>query len=260
MTKKPMLSKRRFAFWLAGMMSVALCGGYARAGSNRTVTDERPVAKAIEELERQYRVPITYEDTLYFSGDEVADVTESVRLDHGYGSDATRVLVPVRRTIGFALPESGSESETARSEAALEAVRGVLDSYALAAGTRAFTVSQDGSGLHVVGRIFRDAAGHEQKMRPFLDKMISMSGQGRPALEVLQEMCRKVSAQGGKVLNLGTAPTNLLAHHQVNLNEKNVRARNVLESVSKQMGVRLSWQLFCDPADGGCALNLHVVE
>ncbi len=257
MTNSVRFLKREFAVWLVSMVSVSLCGIYARA-ANMSVTDERPVAKAIEELEHRYHVPITYEDTLYFNANDIADVTETVRLDQGVGETASRVFVPTRRTVTFALPD---DAATGRSAAALAAVKSLLDSYALSEGdAAAFAVSQDSSGLHVVSRGFTDLSGQPQSLKPALDRQISITQRDRTALDALDEICRLISEQGGKVVDLGTSPNNLIATRLVNVDFKNAKAREILESISKQLGVHLSWQLFCGPGEEGCALNLHVVE
>jgi len=250
--------------WLAGglaLLSGAFCNAYAQT-QDVSVTDERPIAKAIEKLERLYRVPITYEDTLYLNANHFVDVTEAVRLDHGTGNNPQRVLVPARRTITLGLPENQSgiatRSEPERSAAAFAAVKNMLDTYALGGGAGAFTVSEDSSGLHVVSRAFVDASGRPQTLKPALETRISLSQKG-PALAVIEEICRQISSGGG-VVDVGTVPVNLLANRQVSVDARNEVARDVLESISKQIAVPLSWQLFCDPGDGGCALNMHVVQ
>jgi hypothetical protein len=261
MTDKSRFTSRHTGFCLTTLLSVAFCGAYAQA-RDMSVTDERPVAKAIEKLEQLYRVPITYEDTLYLNDNDIKDVTATVRLDHGTGDSAERVLVPARRSITFTLPEAQADAEPSagHSEASLAAVKALLDRYTLAGGTGAFTVSEDSSGLHVVSRAFIDASGQRQTLKPALDAQISIMQPLQPALNVIEKICSLVSAGGGRTVDLGTIPTNLLATHLVKVDVKNVSAREILEDISKQVGMPLSWQLFCDPADGGCALNMHTVR
>jgi hypothetical protein len=260
MINKAMSMRQHAAFWLAGLLSVALCGTCAQA-QDVSVTDERPIAKAIEKLEHLYRVPITYEDTLYLNDNDVVDVTAAVRLDND-GSNPHRVLVPVRRTITFALPETQAgamRSQSGQSAAALAAVKSLLDSYALAGGAGVFDVSENSSGLHVVSRAYADVSGQLQSLKPALETRVSITEGLRPAFDVLDEICGQISL-GGRVVDVGTVPTNLLANHPVNVDVKSASARDILGSISKQIGVPLSWQLFCDPGDGGCALNMHVVQ
>jgi len=257
MTYEARIMGQHVGYWLAGMVLVAFCA-YAQA-EEMSVTDERPVAKAIELLEQRYHVPITYEDTLYLNDNEIADVTAEVRLDHD-GSNPQRVLVPVRRTVTFFAPETTTgKSQGARLEAALDAVMSLVDSYALAGGAGGFTVSQDASSLHVVARAFTDASGKSQTLKPILEAQVSIAGRPQSAFAAIEEVCRQTSS-AARVLDVGTTPINLLANHPVNLDLKNAQARAVLESISKQMAAPLSWQLFCGPRDGGCALNVHVVE
>lgn len=262
MRNKAMIVKQHVRLWLAGLFTVAFCCTCAQA-QDISVTDERPIAKAIEKLERLYRVPITYEDTLYLNDNDIVDVTAGVRLDHD-GSNPERVLVPARRTITFPSPETQTaramRSQSGRSAAALAAVTSLLDSYKLAGGTGDFTVSRNSYGLHVVSRAFTDGSGQPQSLKPALESQVSITQRERPAMDVIEEICRQISSRGGRTVDVGTSPINLLANHLVNVDVKNAGARDVLESISKQIGVPMSWQLFCDPGDGGCALNIHAVQ
>lgn len=255
--------KQHVSLWLTGLLCVA-CHGAVSAAQEISVTDERPVAKAIEKLEAIYRVPISYEDTRYLSNNDMTDVTEAVRLDQGKGDDPSRVFVPARRTLTFDLPETPARaavtSPSERSAAALAALKGLLDSDALAGGTGGFQVSEDSSGLHVVSRSYRDASGRTQKLKPVLDGQITLKVRSQPALDVLDEICKQLSPDGGAAINVGTVPMNLLANSPVDVEAKNVAARDALESISKQIGARVAWQLLCEPGDGECALNMHIVR
>ena len=79
-------------------------GAPVRAGE-ATASDPRPVAKAAEQLERLYRVPITYEDPAYAYPGAIDDVTAAVRRGPAAPGPAGRVLVPRGGTISYT--ESG---------------------------------------------------------------------------------------------------------------------------------------------------------
>lgn len=257
-----LILNRCFTLSLLGALSIASSACYALA-QDVTVTDGRPIAIAIEKLklEHLYGVAITYEDTLYVDDNEIADVTEAVRIDDD-SSNFSRVLVPIDRTITFTLPEANtSETERSqfeRSEAALAVMKSVLDSYAYGGGQGDFTVSEDSFGLHVVSRAFTDASGRSQILKPALETKISLTERLQPADDVVEQICRKISSESGIVVIVGAAPTVLLESHLVDVNVKNESAREVLESVSGQIGKPLSWELFCDR--NGCMLNMHVVH
>jgi hypothetical protein len=242
---------------LAGLL-FAFCTTFA-ASQEVSVTSERPIQMAAERLEDLYRVPITYEDTLYVNEDDFVDVTAEVRLDHD-GSNPNRVLVPARRTITFPLAEAETgkmKSQSERSGAALMALENVIDSYTLAGGAGEFSAFKDSAGLHVVSRAFRDGSARSETMSPVLEMPVWITQQHQPALDVIEEICQQVSLRGRTPLDVGTVPTNLLANTPVSVNAKNTNARDVLESISEQVGAPLSWDLLCDPR-GGCALNIHV--
>jgi hypothetical protein len=252
--------KKQITLWLMGVLVFAVCSSTAKA-QDMTVSNARPIVAAIEKLnlEHSYRVPITYEDTLYVNDNEIEDATEEVRQDHD-GSSLNRVFVPVDRTITISLSEVKAAppgtDPTERFEAALHAVQNVLDSYAFSGGPGAFTVSQDASGLHVISRAFTNRSGQSQTLRPALDTRISVKAKGISALVVVEQITKQLSGEGLAV-ELGAVPMKLLSYRMVNVDIEQGTARDALETISKQIDTPLSWQLLCDPA--GCALNLHVV-
>jgi hypothetical protein len=244
---------------VAGLLSIVLCSALA-SGQEVSITGERPVQKAIEKLEDLYRMSITYEDTLYMNAGDFVDVTAEVRLDHD-GSNPNRVLVPTRRTITFPLSETAigkTKSSQERKAAALAALKTMIDSDALAGGNGGFTVNEDAAGLHVISRAFRDASGQSESMRPILEIPVWITLQRQPALDVIEQICQQVSLRGRLPLGVGIVPLNLLANSLVSVDANNATARDVLENISQQIGITLSWDLRCDPREGECALNMHV--
>jgi hypothetical protein len=134
----------------------------------------------------------------------------------------------------------------------------VLDSYTFSGGAGSFTVSEDSFGLHIISRAFTDASGKSQILKPALETQISITHRLKPALTLINEICKQLSTADGGVVELGAVPMKLLASHLVNVDVTNGAARDILESISKQIEVPLSWELFCD--HDRCALNIHVVE
>jgi hypothetical protein len=69
-----------------------------------TITDPRPVAKAIEQIESRYGWPATYEDPPYVHESQMLDVTAVVR-SGGQEADtagaSNRVLIPRGGTVSF---------------------------------------------------------------------------------------------------------------------------------------------------------------
>jgi hypothetical protein len=139
-------------------------------------------------------------------------------------------------------------------------VKSLLESDAVSGGTGGFAVSEDAAGLHVAARSFRDASGRTQKLTPIVDGKITLKAQAQPALAVLEEICKQLSPDGAPALHLGTIPLNFMGNSLAAVDANNEAAREALESLAKQVGAPVSWQMFCDPGDGGCALNLHVVR
>ena len=55
-------------------------------------------------------------------------------------------------------------------------------------------------------------------------------------------------------------PTNLFLQRRVTAEARNEPARDVLWRVLQSIRPDLSWKLFCDIGESGCALNIHIVK
>jgi hypothetical protein len=246
---------------LACILSVTqpLVGVAAAAGqSDRTVAisvdDSRPLAKAIETLERRFGWIITYEDTVYVHPSDIADVTASVRRSSVPGNPP--VLVPRGGPFSFTyvLPGTTREPEPA---AVLEAL---LDEYNLFTPAGGFRLLGSGTLYHVVGTKSRNGLGTIENFNPPLDRSIDIAAGDRDGIEMLRAIMAAASDPTTR-LELGTVPVNTLMSLRVREGATREKGRAVLLRTLQSTSQRLSWQLFCGPGPKRtCSLNVHVVS
>lgn len=250
------------------LLCVALSGCAATAAENTqavSVENPRPVAAAIQQIEKMYNVPITYEDARYVNDSEMA-INEQ-----GHSVIKTRSVTFTPQT----LPSDAALD--IRKQSARSAVADVLRSYNVSRGAEMFTVTDDGEGLHVTPLRFVGKFGSMENASPLLETPISLSPSVRTAAQAVREIAQAISASTGRPVGAGTLPS-LFARHTTTIAASNEPARVVLERLFQEMplgyeskpnkaggshivpGATLSWRLLCGyETSPECSLNIHVV-
>ena len=215
-------------------------------GASVVVSDPRPVAAAIEEIEKLSGRPITYEDPPFLNKDYMTPMVESVTGDPG-------LLVPSGGSLRFTLPADAS------AEQKVAAAQSMVGNYNASHGAATFSVSQDGL-THVVPRQTMDASGRLMPVTPVLDTRITMAAKTRSAMELLGEICQAVSLISGQPVGIGTVPTNALFQQKIEIGANNEPARQVLEKLIVANRLSLSWRLLYDPGLKTYYLNIPVIR
>jgi hypothetical protein len=232
----------------AGYIQVA-----AQTLENITVSDPRPIAAALEALERRYGLAITYEDPEYVYSSDLKDVTALVRKD---GRSFPRVIVPKGGPFQFQyLVKDGKPLEETTI-----LIRRLLTECATLGGP-VFDVQQRattrGTEWHVIPVEVRDNQGRFVAKPALLDTPIFIPLEKRSALHVLSLICDELSRISAHRVGLGLVPMNPLHAYQVEMGAANQPARDVLANL---LGQPMAWQLFYDPGLGWYALNIHLVS
>lgn len=235
-------------------LDVVQAGLPADQGLTVEVNDARPLATALDIIEKRYAWVITYEDPPYLYGADVEDVTLSVRRDF----DLTRrVLAPRGGRFTFEYPTS-PDGRPPNAPALLEKL---LDQYRLSGHPGMFRVITTGNVFHVVPSESRDADGIFVPHVSLLDAKISFADGQRTALSMLDAIVKAVSRQRAARVGVGTVPLNLLMQRRVDGGATDESARTVLLRTLEATHRELSWRLLCAPGPGpDCALNVHFVE
>jgi len=216
----------------------------AAFGASIVVSDPRPVAAAIEEIEKLSGRPITYEDPPILNKDYMMPMVE--------GGDP-RLLVPRGGSLRFTLPPDAS------AEQKVAAAQSMVGNYNASHGAATFSVSQDGL-THVVPRQTRDGSDRLMPVTPVLDTRITVAAKPRSAMDLLNEICQAVSRVSGQPVGIGTVPTNAMYQQKIEIGANNEPARQVLEKLILASRLSLSWRLLYDPGLKTYYLNIPVIR
>jgi hypothetical protein len=218
-----------------------------------SVTDPRPLARAIETLEARYGWVITYEDPRFVFPGDIEDVTLSVRRD---GRTAPKVLIPRGGEFNFQYP-------TARGAAPNESrlLQQLLNEYHLTGHPGVFRLAQTDGVFHVIPHESRNSEGRFVTLASLLDARISIPEGDRSAFGMLGLISEAVSKSAAATLTVGTVPLNVMMQTRVQGGANNESARTVLLRTLAASNQKLSWKLLCGPGETPeCALNIHVVQ
>ena len=207
------------------------------------VESGRPIATAVQALVDHFGVVITYEDPRYAYKGDLQDVTERVRkdLDRYPSGEPPRVIVPM----------GGKLTVKTRSTDVAAALKQLIQVQSTTGQGGHFRVEQSGDAFHVVPTEVRDRNRNWALSASILDIPISLPTQDRAAQQVLDEICKAVSAAAHvrvwSGMGLGGDLRSVEGPPQYRLGAKNEPARSVLmralAAVAADRG-KLTWVLF----------------
>jgi hypothetical protein len=251
-----------------GLMATFL-GNASAAPNTITVQGGRPVAKAIQELEKRYGWQITYEDPPYIHYSEITDasdiewpgtpvqsqsqlqsVQQSAQREPGAHH---RTLVPKGGSLTFTLPSADPDE--------LGAVEALLKSYNESHRGFEFAVVRGAGMLHVVPRKARGLSGNLEPVKPVLDTVITIEPKERTAEALIEEVLKKVSIATNTNVVMPGIPGNMLSLTKTSIGGSGKTARSILEQWLLEGGGRLSWRLLCGPYENwGYFLNIREID
>ncbi|MGH6850112.1 MAG: hypothetical protein ACREDD_06660 [Methylocella sp.] len=213
-----------------------------------TVRDPTPVAKAIVELDKRYGWQITYEDLPLSHSSDMPHVTPLVQEN---GSLARGAAVP-EGSLSFALPSAGQDQAST--------VEGLVKTYNASGGGNEFAVVHGARLLHVVPRKVRGLAGI---VKPVLDTVITVEPKERTAMQLLDEICEKISIGANTDVFVGTVPINMLFNTKTSIGGSGKTARSMLEELILALGrpgAPVTWRLLYGSEYKSYAINIYFVD
>lgn len=215
-------------------------------GANVVVNDPRPVAAAVEQIEKLSGTPISYEDPPFLNTFYLTPMTQG-------GGDDPGLLVPRGGSLLVALPPNASAAQAGA------AVRNLVGSYNARQEAATFAVVQDGYP-HVVPTQTVDLSGRLAPLTPVLDTRITIPAKPRNGMELLEQIAQAVSDGSGQPVEIGTVSTDALYGLQTQIGAEGEPARKVLEELIAASGMPLSWRLLYDPGLKTYFLNVPVIQ
>jgi hypothetical protein len=251
-------------FALAGLtasMIPAVRGrGSQEAGQTKlSVKGARPVAEAIEMLEKKYGWVITYEDPRYAHDSEIVDVALEVRrdLDKYKPGEVPPVFVPKGGLLEFTYDVP---ADTNLPPDPPMVVQQLLDAHAASGNGGKFRLETSKQVMHVIPAMIKNRDGTLVLQESLLDTLISLPAVERTVYEKMDEICKAVSRAANMHVGLGMVPNNWFHGRTDQQGAKNQKAKDVLISTFEALedGTNLSWRLFYGPGRG-YSLNIHYV-
>lgn len=220
-----------------------------------SVYEPRPIAAAIDVLERRYGVIITYEDAPYINEIDIEDQTSPAwRKSHPKGP---RALIPKREQLEITYQTSQG---AIKSEDIRPVVQKLLDTHAEKNYPGRFRLLQEGQVLHIIPMQVRDSSGFLVNIDSILDTPITFPAQERKVNTTLELITNAVSQVKGIKFIIGMAPMNLLDRTFYSGGANNEKAKDVLVRALKATNGKLSWRIFYDPGLKWYALNIHEIR
>jgi hypothetical protein len=250
-----------------GLM-VTFLGNASASPNTITVQGGRPVAEAIQELNKRYGWQITYEDPPNIHFSDLTDVTDTPW--PGAPLQSQSQLQSVQQTLveepgphpRGSVPKGGSLSFTLPpgDPDELGAVEALVKCYNASRGGNVFAVVRGAGLLHVVPRQITGLSGNLEPVKPVLDTVITIEPWERTADALINEICKKVSIAANTHVGTGNVPMNMLSQTKTSMGESGKTARSILEQWILESGAPLSWQLLYGPDDKRYALNISWVN
>jgi hypothetical protein len=187
-----------------------------------SVIGDRPMAKALDIVERMCRCVITYEDPRYdeFAGDD-------------------------RRSFTFSLVSRRDQRDLQPTLQAL------VDEFGHSGNPGRFRVYAAADGYRVVPR---DAFGS------LLETHVTAKAMRGTALDALKAFTKSLAAAARTNVSLGALPEKLLTKSIVSVKPQTAEAEAILANILHDSGHRLSWRLHYDRTSQQYVLNLHSVD
>jgi hypothetical protein len=237
---------------VAGSVMALTCLGAAatQARARVQVSDPRPLAAVILELETRHGRVVTYEDPVRVHTTDIADITSTV-------PPARRarptIVIPKGGHFTFEYDPPSDQSDNSTTGMLQTLVR----QFNLTSADAQFRVMRTGETYHVLPAASRDISGVRRTSVSPLDTIISIPDGTRTGLEQLWEIRSALRESGFATFSLGIVPMTALRGHLDGVVRKE-SARNAIVRVLNSSQHKLSYAMNCDAGPTPtCVLNIH---
>ncbi len=215
------------------------------------VSGPRPLADAVDALQKKYGWNINYEDPQFVAK---SDLVESA--DGRYINPVTGAKPHLPNGASFSVDFSAGAGTTPDPAATLKTV---VEAYNKSSNPGQFELRVREGYFDVVGIAARDDSGKIQRQSPPLDTVVTMSAQEMPAKDIVNSICEQISKLTGQSINVGVYPRSLLGQTITPAAAK-LPARDAISKVLSQTlsgtSKTVHWHLLYDPDTKGYFLNL----
>ncbi|MDQ6678681.1 MAG: hypothetical protein M3Z09_15475 [Acidobacteriota bacterium] len=220
-------------------------------GQNRTITisDRRPLVRALDQMEALSGVPINYEDVPYESSADVEDISTS---QQRAASPGYHLVVPRMGNISVATQAELSLANT------LSSLANLLASYRANALPGDFVFGESNGTFSVTPLKGLDGSGKQKDVRSPLVAPVTIPEETRTVGDTVAVVLASISKASGVNVILGTFPFPFSA--KVTLGSTAEPGRQVLTALfGKLTSKPVSYRLLFDPTFKEYMLNLQVI-
>lgn len=223
--------------------------------NNLNVSDHRPLAAALDELEHRAGLAINYEDPQYVLRSDLDDVATPAQKND---SPNYQLLVPKKGTLQLSLASMDLEGKQADRLLALHAL---LGHYKDAGFPGQFKVVEHSGAIYVIPTAKRSKTGDgaEVEFSSVMETKITIPYQRRRVVDTLDAIAQSLSMASGVKVAIGNSPLPLV--QMVAFGADGIAAREALSNLlSGLTSAPISYRLLYDPMGSGYMLNLQVVK
>ncbi len=204
--------------------------------------DPRPLAQALDALQREYGWQVNYEDPQYISRADLVEITNPSLARNSVSP--SHVHYPSGGAFDLELTTTQA-ADTRLDQAAT--LRLLVDAYNRSSNPGRFDLRQNTEGkFDLVGTAANDPAGHMAQQKPILDFPITLPAHHGAASEIIAMILAQVTRQTHIKVSLGVSPLSL-QRTIVNVSGKRAPARTLLSQTLASTGRRFFWRLLFDP-------------
>jgi hypothetical protein len=216
------------------------------------VSGPRPLADAIDALQKKYGWLTNYEDPQFIDN---SDIIESSDKRYVVSSSTGRPHIPNGTSFSFDFPADGASP----APDAEKTLRALVEAYNKSSNPGKFELRPLDTRYDVVGVSAHGANGKLVSQTSPLDAKITLAPatEEKPAIDALTSICEQAGKTSGKTIVLGVFPRNLLAR-PINISGINIPARDLLVKALAATERKVYWRLLYDVDTHQYFLNLHI--
>jgi len=216
----------------------------SRAGEtvHLSANDPRPLAQALDALQREFGWLVNYEDPRYLSQLDLVEVTNPPQ--HRNTASDSRVHYPGGGAFNVDFPNGVAQHSSPDEQATLQLL---VDAYNRSNNPGRFELRKTAEQrFDIVGTSAYDATGQISRQEILLDSPVALVDRQRSAFKTIELICLQVTERTHTKVTLGVFPMNLQAV-MVKVGGARLPARMLLSRTLTATGRKLVWRMFFDP-------------
>lgn len=211
-----------------------------------SVDDHRPLAALAGELEKRYRIVVTYEEAPWVAAADLEDVTRAVIESNGPGkaAPAQPVIVPRKAAVSF---EYALDPAKGRPTDDSDLLSALLFQYEAAGAPGKFRFEGSRGLYHLIPARLEKADGGWADVSPVLSTPVRLADAERSVDDTLDEIVAQLNESSPVPVGWGFVPLNLFYQTRIRLAADGVPAREVMRQILELLPRRATWRLNYDP-------------